>query len=187
MTKLFNLFSRISFTVVLASLFLPFMVVQCANQEIVKATGVQLITGDIKMKDPSKQFNPNNPFESTSLDDLHKNLNKTTQGNKTPEHNPYIIGIGILGLLGLVISFLKMPYRKEVLMGIAATGIILLVVLSQTLEVTGAKDLAKENNPLLSAYKVKVSMQEGFYLCLVGFFMVFIEPIIILFKDTQYE
>jgi hypothetical protein len=190
MTKLFTLLSRISSTVVLMSLFLPFMVVKCANQEMATATGIQLMTGDVKMKDPTKQFNPENPFNNltsqATTDEISKDVSKNVKQKQNSEYSYLMIGIAILGILGLILSFLKMPFRKYILMGIGLIGIVLLTILAQTIDDNSSKSMLADN-PLASAYQATISLQIGFYVCIIGFFMVFIEPIIVLFKEEQYE
>jgi hypothetical protein len=183
-TKLFNLFSKVSYTVVLASFLLPFLTIKCQDQDIATATGFELITGNIKMKgmdEMGNMFGKSTPTESTNK----KAESKDNHKMKEASPNFYAIGIFILGLIGLALSFMKMQAKNKLLIGVSALGIVLLFVLSYTAG-TGS-DLGELNdNPIPIADSIKVKMQEGFYVCLVGFLITFAEPIISVFKDDEY-
>lgn len=77
-----NAYARIAKIVALLGLFLPWVVVSCSNNEIARATGVQLITGDLQ---------PSGPLAGQSID--HK-----------PNPDVIMIAMAAVVVLGLVVG-----------------------------------------------------------------------------------
>ncbi len=77
-----NAYARIAKIVALLGLLLPWVVVSCSNNEIARATGVQLITGDLQ---------PSGPLAGQSID--HK-----------PEPDAIMIAMAAIVILGLLIT-----------------------------------------------------------------------------------
>lgn len=174
--KLFNLFSRVSYTLVIVSFLLPFLVVRCQNEDVVTATGIEVITGNAKMNGVNLQnsdlFNQKNPTIS--------NQKSKSQDNNS-ELKYYGIAILILGMTGLTLSFLKLQQKREILMITSFVGIILLFLMSRSID----SHLSNYSGDLF-VRTIEIKMQEGFYICIVGFLITFVEPTITLFKDEDY-
>jgi hypothetical protein len=183
MSKLFLIFSRISFSIVLASLFLPFVVVKCVDKEIATASGIALITGNYKMEDHSSKFDPSNPFKKQT------NVKENPENEKlkevySPSYNPYMIIVALIGILGLIITFIKLPFRKEIILIMALAGFLLLIIMANMIDASFSK-LSGENAGILNSIMPEIIMQYGFYICATSFLLVFLEPLITLFKNEE--
>lgn len=175
--KLFNLFSRVSYTLVIVSFLLPFLVVRCQNEDVFTATGIEVITGNAKMNGTNIQnsdlFPQKNPNTS---------IQKSENQNNNRELKYYGIAILILGMAGLTLSFLKIRQKRDILMINSFVGIILLFLMSRSIN----SQLNNYSSDFF-ARTIEIKMQEGFYICIVGFMITFVEPIVTLFKDEDYK
>lgn len=178
MTKLFSLLSKISYTIVIFSFFLPFVVIQCQQTEIMTSTGVQLAMGESTDKISKDLLK--NKFSNQAETKQTENNKESKKG----EPNLFIIGIAILAILGLAISFLVFDQKKNTLMIISGIGLLLLFIFGIKLDSIGEMAASKEQKEIVKMLSFK--LQIGYYLAIVGFLITFIEPLIQLFKNENY-
>jgi Na+/citrate or Na+/malate symporter len=183
MTKLFSVISKISYIAVLLGLFLPFMVLKCSDQDILKATGVQLITGKYEELEKAKSMADKNVFDDSAKD--KKNTDKKLFNESK---NVFVIAFTALALIGLGLSFVSFPNKKTVLMILSAVIVGLMCYLPQLLEKGLASSMNKpssEDMKFLENIRLTVKMQAGYYLSLIGAVLIFLEPLILLFKNED--
>ncbi|HLO44313.1 MAG TPA: hypothetical protein VK175_08280 [Leadbetterella sp.] len=182
MNNFFEITSKLSFSLVIVSIFLPFMLVKCVDEKVATATGFELIKGEIEEVNNAGKFDPNNPFEDKK--DKGQNSSLLNSEELKKESNPYIIATALLALLGLIISFLKVKRRKQTFGLISLFGVGLLIVFGLTIDGFILKISSEYQNTLSKS--LKITLQEGFYLAVFGFLLNFIEPIYEVFQDQEF-
>lgn len=136
--------SSIVFAILLVSFLLPFVQISCGNQELKTVTGIQMVTG----------FKIERPI-------IEKNKPRT----KTIKGEPLTRLAFLLGVIGLVLSFLKGKFIPKIMALIgfigAGTMLFLKTKIDQKIAETGAGLLAVD-------YKI------GFWLVLFLFAVIFL-------------
>ncbi len=136
--------SSIVFAILLISFLLPFLQLSCGNQELKTVSGIQMITG-FKMEQPFAE--------------------KDKPRIKKIKGDPFTRLAFLLGIIGLVLSFLKGRFISKItaLIGFLGAGTMLFLKtkIDQKIAETGAGLLAVN-------YKI------GFWLVLVLFMVIFL-------------
>ena len=182
MKKILPHFIKFSYSTVILSFFLPFILIKCNNLEVAKASGFDLAFGKLKEIEKEKKFDPNNPFVEKSKEEPKSEKEPLSQPAKNSP-NYFIIAILVISIIGLILSFLSFREKEKILMVFSAIGIFVLLAFSQTIDSEAIK--ADGEFKKFMNNTMKISLQEGFYICLLGFLMTYIEPITHIFTDQE--
>jgi lysylphosphatidylglycerol synthetase-like protein (DUF2156 family) len=107
--------SSISFLVALLLFFLPFVEIKCNATSLYKAKGIELVTG----------FTVKDDRDKNSEDNLSVGDNR----NERQEPNNFAIAAFVLGILGLILSFVNFRSRPLVNTVIAVLAAVCLLAL----------------------------------------------------------
>lgn len=172
--RLFLLISRVSFPLVILFMFLlPFVTITCQNQEVLKATGMQLATGDVK---PKEKFDANK-----LLADIDESSEKENIKSEKGSSNPIAIAIIVSVLLGFATSFWNNEKQKTFILSFASLTLLLLFVLAYTID-SSFSNMSKEIDFEKSEYAkqvlnmFKIEMGIGYYFSVLVMILIFIVP-----------
>jgi len=145
-----SIINPVLFGIVLVSFFLPFFNLSCQGQEIMQATGFELITG-VK---PPQMDNLNNTLKMTD-----PNMSFTAEPSEE-ESEPLAIWLLGATITGLALSFVK-KYTTILSAVMSGIGILLTYLLGNEIE---SKVMTNE-----SAMMLRINFEIGYYIMLLSF------------------
>jgi hypothetical protein len=158
-----NYSSSIAFAVALLLFLLPFVEIKCNSTSLYKAKGIELVTG----------FTVKDDKDKNSDDALAVNDNS----NEKQEPNSFAIAAFVLGILGLVLSFMNFKTRPLIstLTGVLA-AICLIALLIQIKSDVGKWSMTGKTDPhndlfkdMARTIKITAEFMAWYYLSVISF------------------
>jgi hypothetical protein len=158
-TRKFGL-NSISFLVGILLFLLPFVEIRCNDQPLASNTGIGLAFGT-DYKTTSQMKSLDNPFGNKS----EQPVNEKQQGEMYPSA---LIAL-ILGIIGVIISFLNAGPNKAALVIGALAAIALIVLMVQIQMDVKDKPFSKSEDGLGENLKITAEFTAWYYLSLISF------------------
>ena len=158
-TRKFSLTS-VSFLVGILLFLLPFVEIKCNDQTFASNTGIGLAFGT-DYKTTSQMRSPENPFGNTSEKEI-------TEKQRGKMYASALIAL-ILGIIGLVLSFMSSaPYKPLVFIGSLAAICLIFLMIQIQMDIKD-KPLTKEEDNLGNNLKITASFTAWYYLSVLSF------------------
>jgi heme/copper-type cytochrome/quinol oxidase subunit 4 len=152
--------TTISFAVAILLFLLPFAEVKCNGSTLMSNTGIGIATG-------GKWRTVADAGKGLFGGDTNKSSSSVSQDEKQPP-NKYAIAALVLGIIGLIVTFLKFKPKNPVVMAIGIiAAVALIALLIQLKSDVGAK--TGKDNELNMDVKIKVAFTIWYFLSLLSF------------------